>query len=92
MRDIEKYFNAEKYESVLFVLFGVVAITFATYCFLKIKQPFYYGMAYPLITVALIQIIVGSSVYFKPLSRTSTSVIPIEAVECNISFYRSARI
>ncbi|WP_439554096.1 hypothetical protein [Flavobacterium macrobrachii] len=65
MRDIEKYFNAEKYESVLFVLFGVVAITFATYCFLKIKQPFYYGMAYPLITVALIQIIVGASVYFR---------------------------
>jgi hypothetical protein len=40
MNPIEKYFNAEKYESVLFVLVGVVAF-------------------------ALIQIIVGGSVYFR---------------------------
>lgn len=65
MNPIEKYFNAEKYESVLFVLVGVVAIVIATYFFVKVKQPFYRGMAYPLIAIALIQIIVGSTVYFR---------------------------
>jgi hypothetical protein len=55
----------EKYESVLFVLVGVVAILMATYFFVKVKQPFYSGMAYPLIAVALIQRVVGSSVYFR---------------------------
>jgi multidrug transporter EmrE-like cation transporter len=65
MNQIEKYFNAEKYESVLFVLVGMVAIATATYFFVRVKQSFYYGMAYPLIAVALIQIVVGGSVYFR---------------------------
>lgn len=65
MEQISKYFNAEKYESVLFVLMGFVAIFFATYFFIKVKQPFYNGMAYSLILVALIQITVGGSVYLR---------------------------
>jgi hypothetical protein len=65
MEQISKYFNAEKYESVIFILVGIIAISFATYFFVKIKQPFFSGMAYPLIAVALIQIVVGSSVYFR---------------------------
>ncbi len=65
MEQISKYFYAEKYESVLFVFVGVIAISFATYFLVKIKQPFFIGMAYPLIAVALIQIVVGSSVYFR---------------------------
>jgi hypothetical protein len=65
MNPIEKYFNAEKHESILFVLVGMVAISFAPYFFIKLKQPFYSGMAYPLIAIALIQIVVGSSVYFR---------------------------
>jgi hypothetical protein len=65
MNQIEKYFNAEKYESVLFVLVGIIAISVAIYFFIKLKQPFYNGVAYPLIGVALIQIIVGTSVYIR---------------------------
>ena len=65
MNQIDKYFNAEKYESVLFVLVGVIAVAVAIYFFVKLKQPFYNGMAYPLIGVALIQIIVGTSVYIR---------------------------
>jgi hypothetical protein len=65
MEQISKYFNAEKYESVLFVLVGVFAIIFAAYFLVKVKLPFYSGMAYPLIAVALIQIVVGTSVYFR---------------------------
>lgn len=65
MEQISKYFNAEKSESVIFILLGFVAIAFAAYFFMKIKQPFYNGMAYPFIAIALIQIVVGSSVYLR---------------------------
>jgi hypothetical protein len=57
MNQLEKYFYAEKYESALFVLVGIIAIAFAAYFLIKIKQPFYNGLAYPLIAVAFIQIV-----------------------------------
>jgi hypothetical protein len=65
MNPVEKYFGAEKAESFLFVLVGLVAITLAVYFFAKLKQPFYNGIAYPLIAIALIQITVGGSVYLR---------------------------
>lgn len=65
MNSIEKYFNAEKSESILFVLVGVMAILFATYFFTKLKQPIYNGMAYPFIAVAMIQIVVGGSIFVR---------------------------
>jgi tRNA uridine 5-carbamoylmethylation protein Kti12 len=65
MEQITKYFNAEKYESLLFILVGVVTISFATYFLIKLKRPFYNGIAYPLIAIALIQLTVGCSVYFR---------------------------
>lgn len=107
MNPIEKYFNAEKYESVFFVLVGLVAIVLATYFFVKVKQPFYLGMAYPLIAIALIQIIVGSTVYFrspKDIARVNeivqadrmkiqTDEIPrMEVVMKNFEVYRWVEI
>ena len=77
MSPIERYFNAEKYESLLFVLVGLAAIAASIYFLIKIKQPFYTGMVLPLIGIALIQIIVGSSVYFrspKDISRVNQIV------------------
>lgn len=65
MEQIAKYFNAEKAESLLFILVGILAILLASYFFMKLKLPFYNGMAYPLIFVALIQITVGTSVYLR---------------------------
>lgn len=63
MEQITKYFMAEKYESVLFILTGVVSILTAIYFLMLVKKPFYQGMAYPLIAVAIIQITVGGTVY-----------------------------
>ncbi|MBK9734351.1 MAG: hypothetical protein IPO92_05025 [Saprospiraceae bacterium] len=60
-----KYFNAEKSESLIFILVGLIAIILSMYFILKVKQPFYNGMAYSLIAIALIQITVGSSVYMR---------------------------
>ncbi|MBP6624280.1 MAG: hypothetical protein KA198_03865 [Chitinophagaceae bacterium] len=107
MEQITKYFNAEKYESVIFVLVGIVAICFATYFFVKIKQPFYSGMGYPLIAVALIQIVVGSLVYLRSpkdiirvqqivqtdMSRIQTEEIPrMKVVMKNFDIYRWVEI
>ena len=77
MDSIKNYFNAEKYESVLFVLVGVAAITTAIYFLLKLKQPFYNGLACALIAIALIQVVVGTSVWLrspKDIERVSNIV------------------
>lgn len=107
MNAIERYFNAEKNESVLFVLVGIVAISFASYFFIKVKQPFYNGIAYPLIVVAGIQIIVGSSVYLRSpkdiarvnnivqqdKSKIQTEEIPrMKVVMNNFTIYRWVEI
>lgn len=65
MDQISKYFNAERGESLLFVVVGLTAIIFASYFLIKLKQPFYNGMAIPLILIAFIQLTVGASVFFR---------------------------
>ena len=58
-----EYFTCEKYESVLFILAGVAAIALSVVVFLKFRS--YRGMIIPLAAVAVIQIAVGSAVYFR---------------------------
>lgn len=65
MEPVIKYFNAEKSESLLFILVGIMAISVSAYFILQIKQSFYNGMCWPLIAIAFIQITVGTSVYFR---------------------------
>ena len=65
MEQISKYFNAEKRESLLFIFVGLIAMIVASYFLIKLRQPFYNGMAYPFIAVALIQLTVGCTVYLK---------------------------
>jgi hypothetical protein len=103
MTQTEKYFTAEKTESVLFLLIGLAALIIASYYLIKIKQPFFNGLSYSIIMVALIQLAVGSSVYlrsFKDLQRVDnfllqeiskikTVEIPrMEAVMKNFVIYR----
>jgi hypothetical protein len=65
MPAIEKYFNAERAESLLFIIVGLLAISVSMYFLFKIKLPFYNGMSYPFIVVALIQLTVGTAVYLR---------------------------
>jgi multidrug transporter EmrE-like cation transporter len=65
MEQVSKYFNAKKNESIIFILAGIIAIIVSFGFFIKTKQPFYNGVAYSLIAIALIQLTVGVSVYFK---------------------------
>ncbi len=61
--DIEKYFMAEKQESLVFLVFGIVAVLLALAFFFIQKTNFYKGAAIPLLLVGIIQIVVGISVY-----------------------------
>lgn len=70
------YFKAEKSESVIFMITGLLAAAFAVYAFVALKQRFYSGMAIPLLLIGLIQFVVGSTVYF----RTDKQVAQLETV------------
>jgi uncharacterized membrane protein YbhN (UPF0104 family) len=61
--DIEKYFTAEKQESLLFLGIGVAGIIVAIIFFFFLKTPFYKGAAIPLILVGLLLGVVGFTVY-----------------------------
>lgn len=60
---IEKYFNAEKNESLLFLGIGVAAILVAFIFFFYLKTGFHKGAAIPLLLVGLLLGIVGFTVY-----------------------------
>lgn len=64
---IYKYFIAEKQESLLFLIIGIVAILLAVICwfFIKTNPPFFKGAAIPLIVIGLIQCVVGFTVYTR---------------------------
>lgn len=61
--DIEKYFNAEKQESLLFMLIGVAGIIAAFVFFFFLKTNFYKGAAIPFMLVGLLLAMVGYVVY-----------------------------
>lgn len=63
--DIEKYFLAEKQESLLFIIVGIVAVILALVFFFGIKNNFYKGAAVPLLTVGLLMGVVGYTVYAR---------------------------
>jgi len=61
--DIEKYFNAEKNESVLFIILGICAIMIAVIFFFYLKNNWYKGAAIPLLVVGLMHLVVGTIVF-----------------------------
>lgn len=69
IKPMTDYFLAEKSESLLFMAVGVLAIAIAGWLWLnghRLK-----AMAYPLVAVALIQLVVGASVYFRTDAQLS---------------------
>lgn len=61
--DIEKYFNAEKSESLVFILIGIAGIVSAIVFFFFLKANFYKGAAIPLLLIGLLLGVVGYTVY-----------------------------
>lgn len=106
MDQIEKYFNAEKNESVLFFLVGIFAIALGVDLLFKTENAFLKSFAYPFIVIALIQISVGASVflrtpsdikraesYLQDKSKIVTLEIPrMEKVMKSFSLYKKIEI
>jgi hypothetical protein len=107
MEQITKYFNAEKQESMIFILVGLLTLLIGVYLIIKVKQPFNNGVAYSMIAIALIQITVGDSVYERSpkditrvteiiqsdKTRIQSEEIPrMEVVMKNFAIYRWAEI
>ncbi len=70
MNDMSSYFVAEKQESVIFVVVGLLAIGLGLWLWMnghRLKS-----MAYPLVVIALMQIVVGSTVYLRTDSQLSS--------------------
>ncbi len=63
--DIEKYFNAEKAESLLFLGIGIAGLITAVVFLFLMKTNFYKGAAVPLALVGLLLGIVGYTVYTR---------------------------
>jgi len=61
--DIEKYFNAEKAESWVFMAIGVTGIIVAIIFLFILKTNFYKGAAIPLVLVGVLLGIVGYTIY-----------------------------
>jgi uncharacterized membrane protein HdeD (DUF308 family) len=61
--DIEKYFIAEKQESLLFLLIGIAGIITAVIFFFVLKTSFHKGAAIPLLLIGLFFSVAGYTIY-----------------------------
>jgi hypothetical protein len=61
--DIEKYFLAEKQESLLFIIIGIAAVVAAVIFWLALRTNFFKGAAIPLLIVGLLLGVIGFTVY-----------------------------
>jgi hypothetical protein len=62
---IKIYFTEEKIESLFFIFLGFIAISLAFIFWFIIKYSFYTGFAYPLLIIGIIQLTVGTTVFFR---------------------------
>jgi hypothetical protein len=104
---IEKYFLAEKQESLLFISIGIIAILLAILGWLYFKTAFWKGASIPFLAIALLQIIVGYTVYARsdeqrvdmvysldmnPDQLTKVELPRMEVVNKNFVIYRWVEI
>ena len=63
--DIEKYFVAEKQESLVFLIIGMVAVLLALIFYFSAKTQVLRGAAVPLLILGLVQAVAGYAVYIR---------------------------
>ncbi|HEY4966464.1 MAG TPA: hypothetical protein VII28_08695 [Puia sp.] len=63
--DIEKYFIAEKQESLVFLVIGIAAVVLALILYFMVKTQVCRGLAVPLLVLGLMQAVAGYSVFVK---------------------------
>ncbi len=63
MEPISSYFNAERTESIIFIVIALVALIASCWFIIVLKKPFVIGMAISLTLIAALQLIVGLTIY-----------------------------
>lgn len=76
--DIEKYFIAEKQESLLFIGIGIAAIILAGLGLFLWKTQCWKGAAIPLVVIAVLQIIIGYTVYARSDNQRIDAVYKLD--------------
>jgi hypothetical protein len=74
---MSSYFSAEKQESVIFLAVGLAAIGISVWLWMnghRLKS-----MAYPLVAIALMQMVVGGSIYLRTDTQLSTLSAQLQA-------------
>lgn len=77
MNPVTKYFTAERAYCALGMGIGLVAILISIYFLVRVKQPFYTGMSYPLIIIGLFFLVICTGVYLrspKDITRVNAAV------------------
>lgn len=74
---MSSYFAAEKQESLIFIAVGLLAMGISVWLWInghRLKS-----MAYPLVAIALMQMVVGASVYLRTDTQLSTLTVQLKA-------------
>jgi hypothetical protein len=90
MNNMSDYFVAEKQESVIFVVVGLLAIGFSLWLWMnghRLKS-----MAYPLVVIGLMQIVVGGTVYLRTDSQVSTLSAQLQVNPAALKAEETARM
>lgn len=66
---IESYFKAEKLESLVFFAVGVMTLITILLLLWKSSNGFFKGLAIPICLIAIVQIVVGSTVFLRSDSQ-----------------------
>jgi hypothetical protein len=89
-KEILGYFTAEKQESLLFILVGLIAVGVGIWLWLNGHR--LRSMAFPLVAVAAIQILVGTSVYLRTDRQVAALVAQRDAVPVEMKVQEEARM
>jgi hypothetical protein len=102
---IENYFNAEKNESLLFIIIGASAIVLALVFFFYLKSNWHRGAAIPFFIIGIIHLVIGITVFnrsdndrkrnvyaydMNPTELKNKEIPRMEAVNKNFVIYRYA--
>ena len=90
MNHMSDYFVAEKQESVIFIVVGLLAIGFSLWLWMNGHRLKY--MAYPLVVIALMQIVVGGTVYLRTDSQVSTLSAQLQVNPAALKAEETARM
>lgn len=92
MDAVTSYFSQEKKESAFFSTVGFLACLLSIFYLVIWKDPFFNGISYAFISIGMVQIVVGASVFFKSDIDTVRVNFYIERDRKNIDDYEIPRM